>query len=83
MRARDTDAASHAVQLAVYRSLGSAGRAKLAAKMAGEAREIARAGIRARHPDYSPEDLDFALSRLLYGDDLFRRAWPGRPLLAP
>lgn len=83
MRARDTDATSHAVQLAVYRKLGSVGRARLAAKMAAEAREIARAGIRARHPDYSSEDLDLALSRLLYGDDLFRRAWPGRPLLAP
>lgn len=83
MRARDTDASSHAVQLAVYRRLGSAGRARLAAKMAAEARDITRAGIRARHPEYGPEDLDSALSRLLYGDDLFRRAWPGRPLLAP
>ena len=83
MHARDTDARSHAVQLAVYRYLGPAGRVRLAAKMAGDTRQISRAGIRARHPEYSPEDVDLALSRLLYGDDLFRRAWPGRPLLAP
>jgi hypothetical protein len=51
--------------------------------MAADTRQVTRAGIRARHPDYSVEQADLALYRLLYGDDLFRRAWPGRPLLAP
>ena len=83
MQARDTDARSHVVQLAVYRYLGPAGRARLAGKMAADTRQVARAGIRARHPEYSVEDVDLALCRLLYGDDLYRRAWPGRPLLAP
>ena len=83
MRARDTDATSHAVQIAVYRRIGPVGRARLAAEMAAETRQIARAGIRARHPEYGPDELNLALSRLLYGDDLYRRAWAGRPLLAP
>ena len=83
MRPRDTDAASHAVQLAVYQRLGASGRARLAAQMSADTRQIARAGIRARHPEYTNEDVDCALYRLLYGDDLFLRAWPGRPLRAP
>jgi hypothetical protein len=83
MRPRDTTAESHAAQLAVYRRLGAAQRANLAAAMSADVRRLARDGIRARHPDYSTEQIELALRRLLYGDDLFRRAWPGRALLAP
>jgi hypothetical protein len=47
------------------------------------ARQIARAGIRSRHPEYSEDELRFALFRLLLGDALFERTWPDAPLLAP
>jgi hypothetical protein len=47
------------------------------------AREIMRAGIRARHPEYSIEQVEEALARLLWGDDLYRRARPHHPLLEP
>jgi hypothetical protein len=42
-----------------------------------------RAGIRARHPDYTSNDVEEALARLLWGDELYRAAKPGRPLLDP
>jgi hypothetical protein len=83
VRSRDTAAESHAAQLAVYRRLGAARRAQLAARLSEDVRALSRAGIRARHPAYSDEEVEFALRRLLHGDDLYRRAWPGRPLLAP
>ncbi|HEX3903281.1 MAG TPA: hypothetical protein VH853_10565 [Polyangia bacterium] len=83
MRARDTGAASHAAQLTAYRRLGPTGRARLAARLAADTRQLTRAGISTRHPEYTPEEVEQALHRVLYGDDLFRRAWPGRPLLAP
>jgi hypothetical protein len=47
------------------------------------AREFIRAGIRMRHPDYSTDDVEEVLARLLWGDDLYRKAKPGRPLLDP
>ena len=47
------------------------------------AREFMRAGIRMRHPDYSPEDVEEALARLLWGDDLYRRVRPNRKLIEP
>ena len=83
MRPRDTTADSHAAQLAAYRRIGPTGRAQLAATLSTETRQLTRAGIRSRHPRYSNEEVDLALRRLLYGDELFRRAWPKRPLLAP
>jgi hypothetical protein len=66
-----------------YRRIGAAGRARLAATLSADARQLTRAGIRARHPDYADETVEMALRRILYGDDLVRRAWPGRPLPAP
>lgn len=83
MLARDTTPASHAVQLEIYRRLGPARRAVLAQQLSADARDLTRSGIRARHPAYTAAEVDLALWRLLYGDQLFQRAWPGRPLLPP
>jgi hypothetical protein len=42
-----------------------------------------RAGIRSRHPDYSREQVEEALARLLWGDELYGQARPGRKLPDP
>ena len=63
--------------------MGAEGRLHRAMTMCDEAREVARAGIQARHPEYGDEDAKWALFRLLLGDALFRAAFQGRPLLAP
>jgi hypothetical protein len=80
---RDTTVESSEAQLDAYRRLGPARRARLAATLSADTRQLARAGIRARHPDYTDQEVELALRRLIYGDDLFCRAWPCSPLLAP
>ncbi len=79
----DTTAEAAAVQFAVWRRLGGPGRLELAMRMSDEARDLTRAGIAARHPDYTPDDVEHALRRMLLGDDLFRAAWPKAPVLEP
>ena len=81
MKARDTSDAAHAAQIARYRRMTGDERVRLAVEMSEDAREIARCGIRARHPEYTPVDVEHALRRQLLGDDLFKRAWPNAPLL--
>ncbi len=83
VRPRDTSPDSHEAQLRAYRGLGPAGRVRVAAKLSADTRELARAGIRARHPEYSDEQVESALRRILLGDELFHRAWPALPLLSP
>jgi hypothetical protein len=83
VRSADTTPAIHALQVGIYRRLGPAGCAALAASLSDEIREVTRAGIAVRHPDYAPAEVEMALRRLLFGDDLFRRAWPADPLLSP
>ena len=80
---RDTDPRAHEVQLAIYRRMTPSQRTAIALELSEAVRETARAGIRGRHPDYDPADVERALRRLLYGDELVLRAWPREPLRAP
>ena len=83
MHSMDTSPEAHAAQMEVDRRLGPERRLELALRMSGAARLTTAAGIRDRHPEYSEADVRWALFRLIHGDDLFRRAWPNAPLLAP
>ncbi len=83
MRAADTTAAAEAVQRAVLRAMTPSQRLAIALDMSDAARQTALDGIRARHPDYAQRTAVRALVRLLYGDDLCRRAWPPLPLPEP
>ena len=83
VRSRDTTPDADAVHLEVIRTTPPERRAAEAYAMSMAARAIALAGIRSRHPDYSDDQARYALFRLLVGDDLYRRAWPRAPVLAP
>lgn len=58
-------------------------RVGIGVRMSLDARTISLAGIRRRHPEYDDATARWALFRLLVGDELFRRAWPAAPLVAP
>ena len=77
----DTTDAAHRAQIEVYRRMSGSRRVEIAAQMSEDARAIAVAGIRRRHPRYTEAELRHALMRLLLGDDLFSRAWPTSPLV--
>lgn len=79
----DTDEDAYRIQIEVYRRLGAEGRARMAAEMSEDARRIALAGIRQRHPDYDDEQARRALFRLLLGNDVVSAMWPGEPPVVP
>lgn len=80
---RDTTTEVDAVRLELYRRMSPGRRGELAAELSELARELARAGIRSRHSGYDARQVELALYRLLLGDELFSRTWPGAPLLDP
>lgn len=81
--AADTSADADAVQIEAYRRLGGAGRVEVMFRLTRMARGAAEAGIRRRHPDYDDARVKLALTRLIYGDELVRAAWPDQPLVDP
>lgn len=82
-RPLDTSPEAQAVQDAIYRELGPYGRVETAFRLTASARALAAAGIRHRHPDYSDEQVDVAMARLVLGDDLVREVWPDRDMVEP
>lgn len=67
----------------VYRRMTPGQRLELAVEMSMESRAVSSAGIHLRHPDYSDDDVRWALWRMLVGHDLFVAAWPHAPALDP
>ncbi len=79
----DTSDEAAEVQRSALRGMSMSRKAELVDSMCEGARAISIAGIQLRHPDYDERSARYALWRMIYGDALFRRAWPTAPLLAP
>jgi Rv0078B-related antitoxin len=79
----DTDAEAHEAQMVAYRRMGGAARLALAFQLTDMTRDMAKAGIRHRHPEYTDEQVQAAFRRLVLGDELHRRSCPGDEILEP
>jgi hypothetical protein len=79
----DTTADAHEVQRALYARMGGPARAAIAFRLTETIRQVALAGIRRRHPQYSDDEVFRAWARLTLGDDLTRAVWPDRELVDP
>jgi hypothetical protein len=79
----DTALDAHRAQAVIYARLGGAGRLAIAFELTETVRQIALAGIRQRHPDYTDREVWAAWARLTLGDALCREVWPDRALVAP
>ena len=69
------------VQMQIYRGMSVEKRLALTLELSRSVRDIAAAGVRHRHPDYTDEQVKFAVIRLCLGDELFRKAYPGVKVL--
>ena len=82
-RPADTSREAWDAQLRLLRGMDGSRRAALAFRLTRFAREASRAGIRARHPEYGPEEVQRAFFRMLHGDSVTRSVWPDGKLLEP
>ncbi|MCI0498822.1 MAG: hypothetical protein L0Y36_03950 [Planctomycetales bacterium] len=73
----DTSKDAAAKQFEVLRNMGLQGRAKLTFQLCDNLREITRAGIRHRHPDYTEQQVTHAYLRLILDKELFQQVFPG------
>lgn len=76
-RPADTSPEAARIEREALERLGPQGRAKLTFELIEQMRMIVEAGVRARHPDYTPEQIRLARNRIYWGDDLFRQVYPG------
>jgi len=65
--ALDTSPETTAVLYELYRQIGEAGRARIAADLSDALRELVYAGVRQRHPGYCEEQIRVEMLRVFYG----------------
>ncbi|HEX7152870.1 MAG TPA: hypothetical protein VF618_15380 [Thermoanaerobaculia bacterium] len=72
-RARDTSEKAAAIQFALNRAAGPERRVEQVLEMSEFVFQLARAGMKARHPEYDDAQVRRALLEQLYPDILTRR----------
>jgi hypothetical protein len=73
----------HRAQHAYYARMTGSERVERAIEMTLAIWDVSRAGIRSRHPEYNEATVEIALRRLIWGEDLFHRAFPDSPNVRP
>ena len=68
--ARDTAGAARRVQVEALRRLDGPTRLQMALRMSDDSRDVTLAGIRHRHADWTDDDVQRELLRLLLGREL-------------
>jgi hypothetical protein len=79
----DSSASVARIRTDLFRGMTPGEKTAIVQQMCEETRQLARAGIRDRHPDYSIDEVEHALHRLWVGDALADRAWPAFKHLRP
>lgn len=79
---RDTSPDAWARQISGVRAMTPQDRLRLAADMSDEIRELARDGIRSRHPDWTADEVESGLEDILLGVRVAGIVRAGRDALA-
>lgn len=75
----DTPLEVERLQIEGWRRMSPADKARMVTTLTTAAIEMAKAGIRQRHPDESPESHRMRLAEILHGPELARRMFPNLP----
>jgi hypothetical protein len=70
IRSGDTSAEAHARQLEAWRRMTPEERLSAAAEMSDALRRLVEAGVRIRHPNATPAQVEAAIAEVLLGPDL-------------
>jgi hypothetical protein len=72
----DTSLEAARVQWRIFRQMPASKRLEIALSLSDSLRRLAAVGVRARHPDYSEDQVRLAVIRLSLGEELFRKVYP-------
>jgi hypothetical protein len=76
IRPLDTSAEADRIQLEIIKRMSPEERLQRGFNMSALSNHLQESGIRARHPEYTDEEVRLARIRLNLGDELFQRVYP-------
>lgn len=83
MKQIDTSSESEKIQIEILRKMRPEQRLNLALQLCEIEKKLLIEGIRSRHPNYSENEINLALIRILLGDELFEKVYPFAKRIKP
>jgi hypothetical protein len=83
MRPLDTSIDAERVQIDIFRRMAPEQRLKSTIELSQTSRKLLAEGVRKRHPEYSEQQIKYAVFRLLLPYKLFRAAYPSVKEIQP
>ena len=79
----DTTLKAEWAQIDIFRRMKPEQRLKMAIELSETTRKLTEEGIKARHPEYSDDEVRLAIIKILLGDELFRLIYPHKKEIKP
>lgn len=76
MRAIDTSQKAEEIQIEILKRMNPERRLQLSLLLFETEKNLLMEGIRKRHPEYTQEEVKFALIRIFLGEQLFSAVYP-------
>jgi hypothetical protein len=73
---KDTSSKAERIQIEIFRRVKPERKLELSFELSAFLRELIKEGVRNRHPEYSEEEVEFAVQKILLGEELFKRVYP-------
>lgn len=73
----DTKPEAFRYQVQAFQAMAPDKRLQITFQLCNQHQSLIHAGIRHRHPDYDDEKTHLAFLRLIWGEDLFSKVYPG------
>ena len=83
IRRSDTSLEANELQIEIYRSMSTDQKIQIGVNLTALSRELQGAGVRARHPEYSEDQVRLAVIRINLGDALFVKVYPHAHHIVP
>ncbi len=74
-RLKDTDKNSERIQNKILREMPKDVKIEISLDLARTAIELLKTGIRQRHPEYTDDEIEDALKRIILSDDLYEKVY--------
>jgi hypothetical protein len=72
---KDTSSKAERIQIEIFRRVKPERKLELSFELSAFLRELIKEGVRNRHPEYSEEEVEFAVRKILLGEELFKRVY--------
>jgi hypothetical protein len=76
MKLTDTSEEMEKVQIEILKKMKPEERLKLSLQLFEAEKKLISEGINKRHPEYSKEEVKYALIKVFLGDELFEKVYP-------